>query len=91
MGFTIDGEQLLVFPRRSALFANICSLSVNSVTLTFVWNDCTSLDSDTGSTWDAATGGPLAGTALRQVAGSSAFDWAWLLRNPETTFYPPRG
>ena len=91
MGFTIDGEPLLVFARRSALFANIYSRSVSSVTLTFVWNHCMFLDSGTSSTWDVATGGPLAGTALRQVAASSSFDWAWLLYNPETTFYPPRG
>lgn len=91
----LAGEPLLVFARRSALFATIYSRSVSGATLTFLWNDDTFLDSGTGSTWDAATGdatgGPLAGTALRQVAASSAFDWAWLLHNPEPTFYPPRG
>ena len=63
-------------------------------TLEFTSSDGELRDTTTGSLWNGGSGiaieGPLAGHVLRQLPHSSAFDWAWLLHHPSTTFWPDR-
>ena len=69
------------------------SRQVGDEVLEFRWADGMLTDTATGTTWNGALGlavdGPLAGSAMRQVPHSSSYDWAWLLHNSNTTFFPP--
>ena len=63
--------------------------------LTFKLDGGRTVDSETGSLWDPASGvaveGPLKGTPLQQIPYVSAFDWAWLDFFPHTSFYEGEG
>ncbi len=66
---------------------------VDERTLTFRLDDGEVIDRETQSTWDLARGiasdGPLRGTALQAVPGSSSYDWAWRDFYPNSEFYTP--
>ena len=52
-------------------------------------------DDETGTEWDPFTGaavaGPLSGERLAQVSHTLAFDWAWQIFYPDSTYYPGFG
>ena len=58
----------------------------------FSWVDGRLIDDGTGTEWSGGRGlaidGSLAGEALRLLPHSSAFDWAWDLHHPRTTWWP---
>jgi hypothetical protein len=85
---------LLIYTSPDRQVTHVYARQVDGEAIEFEWVDGQLRDVETGSTWAVgrglATAGPLAGTVLRQVPFSTAFDWAWELHNPRTTFYPGR-
>ena len=65
---------------------------VNDQMLTFLAEDGTLKDQETGSTWNilgSATGGPLVGTQLSPVVSINHFWFSWAAFKPETRIYQP--
>jgi hypothetical protein len=66
---------------------------VDDQILSFRLDGETVVDDETGSVWDVARGiateGPLTGSVLQPVPGSTAYDWAWLDFYPQAEFYTP--
>jgi hypothetical protein len=83
---------VLVFANPETSAVHIYARATASDTLEFEWVDGALQDAGTGTLWNPALGlatdGPLAGEALRQLPHSSAFDWAWELHHPRSTFWP---
>lgn len=88
---TFTGLPIVVWADETSMQAYF--RQVDDQTLTFEMSDGRIVDTETGSTWDAARGlavdGPLRGTALQPVPSSSAYDWAWRDFYPDSDFYMP--
>jgi len=68
------------------------SRMVDEQVLTFVAENGSIKDNETGSTWNvlgAAIGGPLAGTQLTEVVSINHFWFSWAAFKPETKIYQP--
>ena len=104
---TVGGEAVVVFwqpgtvsPLDNATTASgrevgaaaAFSRTADGQTLTFVAENDTLKDRETGSTWNIlgrATGGPLAGTQLSPEVAINHFWFSWAAFRPETRIYHP--
>jgi hypothetical protein len=88
---TLAGFPILVWAGENTYEAY--SRTVEGQDLTFILEDGSLLDIETGTTWDVTRGlaisGPLVGHALQPIPSSSSFDWAWFDFFPESELYSP--